>query len=140
MSTEVPDWLTSETADSWVLPDNKENLICASACFLIYAGGVGRLGNYLALHRPYLSKDSASKLSDIDYEVALKKEMVKVREYLQNMEIESFFIDKLISTNSQNAYVVTVKDKIIHHLGEYVPSIEEIILINQSINRPTLFS
>jgi hypothetical protein len=39
--------------------DHRENLICASACFLVYAGGAIRFGNYLAMHRPYLPRGQA---------------------------------------------------------------------------------
>jgi hypothetical protein len=51
------------------------------------AGGVHRDGNYLALHRPYLSKEAASKLSDVEHEAAQKQEMAKVHKYLENMEV-----------------------------------------------------
>jgi hypothetical protein len=95
---------------------------------LIFAGGVRRQGNLLGLHRPYYSRETASKLSDIEYEAALKTEMVRVRDYLQNMEVDSFFTEKLISTNSQDAYVVTLNEAATHHLSDDVPSIEEILL------------
>ena len=95
-----------------VSPDNKDNMICASACFLVYAGGVDRSGNYLALHRPYLSRDAARHLTDVEFEAAQKDEMVKVREYLKNMEVDQYWIDRVMSTNSQ----------------DLAPSIEEIVL------------
>ncbi len=106
----------------------KDNCICASACFLAYAGGVRRDGNFLALHRPYLPKQAAGNLSDLQYEAAEKEVMVKVREYLHNMEVDQFFIDKMMSPSSQDSYVVTLSDMLAHRLDHIVPSMEEIVL------------
>lgn len=111
------------------MSDNKENHICASACFLAYAGGVNRFGTYLALHRPFFSKDDAAKISDLEYETVEKQEMHKIEEYLRSMEIDQFFIDKMMANSSQDAYIVTVSDALHYHLTtKYVPSIEEILL------------
>src|SRR5262249_12694305 len=54
--------------------------------------------------------------------------MAKVRDYLQDMEVDQFFIDKMMWTSSQDAYVPTLADVLGHHLNEIVPSVEEIIL------------
>jgi hypothetical protein len=37
--------------------------ICASACFLIWVGGIERSGNAIGLHRPYLDPDVARSLN-----------------------------------------------------------------------------
>ena len=129
LETEAPTQLQghSETS-SWVSPSDKSNNICASACFLIYAGGVERHGNLLALHRPYFPIYTGSKLSDLQHEAAERQAIAKVRQYLKNMEIDDFFIDKLISTNSQDAYYVTLWETDEHHLSQIVPSLEEAVL------------
>jgi hypothetical protein len=113
-----------------ILPDNEDDVICASACFLVFAGGVHRFGSFLALHRPYLPRETADKLSDIEYEAAQKQATVKVQDYLLNMEVAQFWIDKMMSTNSQESYVPTWSevDRKDRHLLGTVPSIEEIIL------------
>jgi len=113
---------------SFVSPAAGNNNICASACFLIFAGGVRRHGNLLALHRPYLPKSAARKISDLDYEAIEKSTMIKVALYLKNMEIDQFFIDKMMTTDSQDAYVVSLWETDKYHLHGTVPSIEESIL------------
>jgi len=132
LGTMAPIWQgnNNEPPFSPVLPDNKDNLICASACFLIYAGGVDRFGNYLALHRPYLSRAETSKLSDIEYEAAQKKETIEVSEYLKSMDIDQYWIDRMMATSSQDSYVVpwSEADNKVYHLMGTVPLIEEIEL------------
>jgi hypothetical protein len=111
-----------------VTPANKDNFICASACFLIYSGGVSRIGDFLVLHRPFFSKNAARNMSDVEQAAAQKQLMAKVRYYLQTMEVDHYYIDKLMSTNSQDGYAVTGNDLVAHPLDIIVPSIEEIIL------------
>lgn len=115
------------------MPADKSNCICASACFLVYAAGVDRTGSYLALHRPYLPKETASRFSDVEREAAQRRVMAKVREYLQNMDVDQFFIDKMISNSSQDAYFVTGDDTSTYHLWTTVPFIEEIVLTECNI-------
>jgi hypothetical protein len=105
-------------------------MICASACFLAFAGGADRFGNHLAMHRPFLPREEARKLTDAEYE-ALQKEMVpKVRTYLANMEIDQYWIDRMLSANSQERYVPTwvEADDKVHRLMGLVPSLEEVVL------------
>jgi len=128
LMTEAPTKFEGHEVMSPVLLANKDNNICASACFLVYAGGVKRGGNFMALHRPFLDKEAANKISDADYEAFEKKEMETVREYLKSMEVEQFFIDKMMENSSQEAYVVTVMDTVNYHLDQTVPSIEEAVL------------
>jgi hypothetical protein len=114
----------------------KDNFICASACFLVYVGGAERLGQLLVLRRPYLSKEEGSNLSDVDHEAAEKRVMAEIRDYLRAMEVDQFFIDKMMSTSSEDGYVVTVADVLAHGLNKIVPSIGEIVL--SMCNVPTL--
>ncbi len=129
LETEVPTQAQGHSDTfSWVSPTDKSNSICASACFLIYAGGVERHGNLLALHRPYLPKDTGSKISDLQYEAAEKHAMAEVRQYLKDMEVDDFFIDKLMSNSSQDAYHVALWETDEYHLSQIAPSLEEAIL------------
>jgi hypothetical protein len=111
-----------------VMPDDKDNFICASACFLIYAGGVQRHGDFLVLHRPYFSKSAVLEMSDVEQESRQRKVMAEVRDYLQTMEVDQYYIDKMMSISSQDGYVVTGNEIILHPLEIIVPSIEEIVL------------
>ena len=56
LETEVPVWNTGRQPIDPIKVDRQENMICASACFLVYAGGASRFGNYLAMHRPFFRK------------------------------------------------------------------------------------
>jgi hypothetical protein len=107
---------------------DKSDCVCASACFLAFAGGVDRTGTLLALHRPYIPKEAAGTLSDVEFEAIEKAAIVKTVQYLKSMEVDQFFIDKMVSSNSRNVYVVTVSEAIEHHLVTLVPSIEEFVL------------
>lgn len=128
--TEVPIKLEGHESDrgSWVSPVSKDNDVCASACFLIYARGVDRLGNRLALHRPYLPRQIATGISDVEYEAAEKRVMTKVSEYLKDMEVDQFFINKMMANSSQDAYLVSLSETDEYHLSGIVPSIEEAVL------------
>ena len=109
-------------------PANKENNVCASVCVLIYAGGANRTGDLLILHRPYPTPETASKLSDVEFELEEKKAIAKVRDYLQEMEFPQYYIDKLVATFSQDGYFPTDKELDEHPLAAIPPSLEEIIL------------
>jgi hypothetical protein len=127
LETEVPLHHNGEIL-SLVPASNKDNSACASACFLVFAGGINRSGDFLVLHRPYLSKNAVANISDVDHEAAQKQAMNEVRDYLKEMEVDQFFIDKMMWTSSQDGYVTTLADVLNHHLNDIVPSIEEIVL------------
>lgn len=128
LETVAPNHIQLPAPMGVVAPANQDNFICASACFLIYAGGVQRLGDFLVLHRPYFSKPAARNMSDVEQEAAQKQLMAKVQDYLQTMEVDRYYIDKMMSTNSQDGYALTGNDVVVHPLNIIVPSIEEIIL------------
>jgi TPR repeat protein len=130
LETEVPVWDTGRQPIDAVKVDHQENTICASACFLVYAGGASRFGNYVAMHRPFFPREEARKLSDVEYEAAQKKMVPKVKAYLADMDIDQYWIDRMFSANSQEHYMPTWNeaDSKVHHLMGVVPSLEEVIL------------
>jgi hypothetical protein len=130
LKTEVPVWDTGRQPIDPIKVDHQENTICASACFLVYAGGASRFGNYLAMHRPFLPREEARNLSDVEYEVAQKEMVPKVKGYLADMEIDQYWIDRMLSANSQEQYMATWNeaDSKVHHLMGVVPSLEEVVL------------
>jgi len=69
-------------------------------------------------------------MNDAQYEESEKEVISKVRAYLDYMEIDKFWIGKMLSTNSQNAYVIPweLADDKNYHLMGIVPSIEEVLL------------
>ena len=130
LETNVPLWDTGKAPIDKIKVDHQENTVCASACFLAYAGGATRSGNYLALHRPFLPREQARKLSDVEYETAQKEMMPKVKAYLADMDIDQYWIDRMFSANSQEYYMPTLDEAFskIHHLTGMVPSLEEVVL------------
>lgn len=108
--------------------DDRGNFLCASSCFLIYAGGVERHGDYLILHRPYFRRSDLGNISDEEYESQQKKLDDAVRQYLRDMEVDQFYLDKLMATNSQDGYTISMHDDDAHPLEDMPPSIEEIVL------------
>ena len=128
LRTIAPMKLPDSPPDCEVVLADRSNCICASACFLAYAGGVDRGGSFLALHRPYIGKKAAKGLTDEEHEAAQKTAIAKILTYLNNMEVDRFFIDKMYGTSSQDSYIVTLRDVLEHRLGAVVPSIEEVLL------------
>lgn len=130
LETEVPVWDAGRQPIDAIKVDHQENTICASACFLVYAGGASRFGNYLAMHRPFFPREEARKLSDVEYEAAQKEMVPKVKAYLADMDIDQYWIDRMFSANSQEHYMPTWNqaDSKAHHLMGVVPSLEEVIL------------
>jgi len=130
LETSVPVWDTGKPPVDLIKVDRPEDTVCASACFLVYAGGATRLGNYLALHRPYLARKEAQALSDVELEAAQKTMDSKVKAYLADMEVDQYWIDRMFSANSQEYYMPrwNEADSKIHHLMDMVPSLEEVVL------------
>ena len=130
LETKVPVWGAGRGLIDLIKIDHEENMICASACFLVYAGGARRFGNYLALHRPYLPREEARKINDAEYEALQKQMLPNVKTYLADMEIDQYWIDRMFAVNSQESYMPTLQeaDDRLHHLMGFVPSLEEVVL------------
>jgi hypothetical protein len=130
LETNVPRWDIGREPIDFIKLDHRENMICASACFLVYAAGAYRSGNYLAMHRPYLQREDAKKINDVEYEALQKRLFPKVKAYLADMEIDQYWIDQMFAANSQDRYMPTwaEADSKLHHLMGIVPSLEEIVL------------
>jgi tetratricopeptide (TPR) repeat protein len=130
LETEVPLWDAGKQPIDTIKVDHQENTVCASACFLVYAGGASRFGNYLAMHRPFFPRETAKTLSDVEYEVAEKEMLQRVKVYLADMDVDQYWIDRMFSANSQEYYMPTWNeaDSKLHHLMGVVPSLEEVIL------------
>jgi hypothetical protein len=66
----------------------------------------------------------------VDYETAQKEITSKVKAYLADMDIDQYWIDRMLSANSQEYYMPTwdEADSKVHHLIGMVPSLEEVVL------------
>ncbi len=87
-------------------------------------------GNYLAMHRPYLARKGAQALSDVELEAAQKTMDSRVKQYLADMEVDQYWLDRMFSANSQEYYMPPWNEanSKIHHLMDMVPSLEEVVL------------
>jgi hypothetical protein len=73
---------------------------CASACFVVCAAGVERVGDVLGVHRPYFSKEYFEGLSASDAQQKYLTMAKQVREYLKDMDVPQNLVDKMFSTAS----------------------------------------
>jgi hypothetical protein len=73
---------------------------CASACFLIWAAGVYRMGNVLGIHRPYFLEEYLEALSASEAQKELALMYEKIRSYLRDMDVPEYVINKMFNTES----------------------------------------
>lgn len=126
-----------------------EGGICASACFFIFLAGDHRLAlgilvagdakitstvsGYIGLHRPHLESNQAKEYSSSDAEMLQHGIMQKISEYLRNEDVPQHLIDLMMSRPSNDIYWMTQND--IDQLGEYRPSLEELLISRCGYNR-----
>jgi len=130
LTTRVPLMNPGHPAIDNIKVDRPGDTICASACFLVYAAGATRFGDYLVLHRPHLARRDAQALSDTEYVAAQKQVTSKVKAYLADMDVDQHWIDRMFGANSQEQYTPTWDE--VHNQGHnlmgVVPSLEEVVL------------
>ena len=73
---------------------------CSSACFLIWAAGVHRVGDVLGIHRPYFLGRNLEKLSAAKDRQELVQIYERIRSYLENMDVPEHIINKMFNTGS----------------------------------------
>ena len=106
--------------------DNPTPCLCASSCFLIWAAGVDRFGNALALHRPYnvTGELGSMKASDVSRDYAAV--LTEMDRYLTEMEIPRRYIEEMLATPSDKPFMPT-RDEARQMVGK-PPSINEWLL------------
>ncbi|HHC29810.1 MAG TPA: hypothetical protein ENK80_04500 [Rhodobacterales bacterium] len=73
---------------------------CASACFLIWAGGARRAGNYLGIHRAFY-RPELFKQDDFDQAREKYRNMRHIIEnYLDEMNVPGLVVDRMFSVSS----------------------------------------
>ncbi|MGD8755942.1 MAG: hypothetical protein PVF98_09755, partial [Desulfobacterales bacterium] len=73
---------------------------CSSACFLIWAAGVYRMGDVLGIHRPYFLEGNLEELSGTGAQKELVQMYERIRSYLENMDVPEHIIIKMFNTKS----------------------------------------
>jgi hypothetical protein len=100
--------------------------VCASACFFVWAAGVDREGTAVGLHRPSFRSDYDGTAADAELQYA--RAVKEARDYLEEMEVPTGYVDLLMRTKSKEIVVLGAL-----HDGEgslddivgYPPSIDE---------------
>lgn len=82
----------------------KDNDTCDSACFLIWAAGVDRLGDRLGIHRPYFEKEHFKGLSGSEAKAKYNEMSNIVRKYLKDMDVPTNVIEKMFRYSSEDIY------------------------------------
>jgi hypothetical protein len=76
-----------------------QNCTCASACALIWFGGVDR-GGTVGLHRPYINDPIFRGLPPADASTAYRQMLDNVVAYLNEMEVPRSIIESMVATSS----------------------------------------
>jgi hypothetical protein len=95
---------------------------CASACFLIWAGGIERHGWAIGLHRPSSKSTSFGNLPSEQASVLYRELLQQIESYLEEMEVPRKFIEIMTVTSSTKVRWLDVSES---NLIENVPSIAE---------------
>jgi hypothetical protein len=79
---------------------------CASACFIIFVGGVRRHGLHLIVHRPFFEKNMFAGLSHTEAEWHYNTMLADLREYLKEMNVPEVFYTRMINVPSGEAQTI----------------------------------
>lgn len=99
-----------------------QDCLCASSCFLIWAGGAERQGNFIGLHRPTSKSLGFSAMQPAQASVLYENIMKNISDYLRQTEIPNRYIE--IMTGAASNEIRWLTDKEAEQLYE-VPSITE---------------
>lgn len=126
------------TRDRCASEDSQNNIhnapcTCLSGCFLIWLGGIQRIGLIIGMHRPW---DTSHNMGQMPYEQAAPmyaKWMSDLQAYLKSVEVPQLYYSKLIETVSSNTMKMLSSDEVVDLA--YMPSVHEWL-----INRCGVFS
>jgi len=79
---------------------------CASACFLIWAAGINRIGNALGIHRPRFRDEDFAKLSALDARNVYAQLLDEVRSYLVEMGVPEKYFTRMTQISSQELLIL----------------------------------
>jgi hypothetical protein len=80
---------------------------CASACLLLWAAGMPRVGNYVRVHHPYFNSEYYKSLSLEEAEKAYKPAEDKFRQYLKRMGTPEDIINQTMNVLSNKTVELT---------------------------------
>jgi hypothetical protein len=126
---EIQCWPMSQYVTPTVLKKNvliqqgDQNADCASACFLIWASGVTRDGNYIGVHRFYFNRAMYGNLSPQDAKRLYEGAMDQYRQFLAERNVPTTIIEKTFATDSTSIYYLNKEEL---KLMQSVPYLEEL--------------
>ena len=108
--------------------DSNDEAKCASACFLIYIGGVIRdaFANELGVHRPTFSAAEFAAMSPALAEERYKEMVDLVRRYLKEFEVPENVVAKIFMRDSRDIYWLNQQE--VDQLGRKPVWLEQYIL------------
>lgn len=107
-----------KTGPSNILPKKNENLICASAGFFIYIGGVSRTGYIIGAHRPYFQKGKFGNLDQKSAQIEFDKLMQISKKYMNDMGVQNFIQDKILATPPHTMWMIDLDTINTYFFGE----------------------
>lgn len=116
-------WVPSKNGLLFPMVNAKQNAVCASACFFIYAAGVDRRGEILGIHRPYFSIMAYQKMG---LDEAAKKQSTAMKvsaDYLKEMGVSSAVIERMNNIGSEK--IVWLNDADVSDMTGFIPEYTE---------------
>ena len=77
----------------------RSECICASACALIWFGGVDRFGR-VGLHRPRTDDPAFKALAPVEASAVYRRMLADITRYLEEMEVPKQLIESMVATGS----------------------------------------
>jgi hypothetical protein len=96
---------------------------CASACFLIWASGVTREGNFVGVHRFRFDEMYFGSLSPSEAKMKYAEAETVFRSYLAKLNVSASIVDRLFATDSKSMYYLSKADL---QLIQSTPYLEEL--------------
>jgi hypothetical protein len=86
-----------------------DSCVCASACALVWFGGVERMGT-VGLHRPKITDPDFANLPPAEAMTVYRKILADIETYLTEMEVPHALVDKIAETGSSDIDWITARD------------------------------
>jgi hypothetical protein len=140
-STKGPDWIANaQQGEVQCLPNSEygapvvlkkntltrqgdSNADCASACFLIWASGLTREGNYIGIHRFYFDRSMYGNLAPAEAKKLYETYMAQYKQYLVGRNVPTSIIERAFATDSAEMHYLTPDEL---QLMQSVPYLEEL--------------
>ncbi|MDX9785367.1 MAG: hypothetical protein RBT11_01205 [Desulfobacterales bacterium] len=103
----------------------EHQLVCASSCFFIYAGGIYRSGDEIGIHRPYFSKEDYARMGGNEVIGKSKTVASMVEDYLKEMGVPSRFSEIMFSTQKDSIRWLNHEE--LKELNRYAPGLDDLI-------------